>query len=280
MRKILVIGGAGFVGSNLCRFLIEQGELVYSLDNYSTGSECNHVDGVKYKKGDAKNINSISMVGNVDIVYHLGEYSRVEQSYSEPFYAASNIIQGIVPVIEYCHRNKAKLIYSGSSTKFGDASSPYSITKASNTITVDGLCSILGIEYAITYFYNVYGPGEIECGKYATVVAKFLMAYNEGEKVVINSGGNQSRNFTHVDDIVRGLLIVGKQGHGDGYGIGSDESFSIKELAEMIGVEYSLGGDVKGNRHSSSLITEKTKSLGWSCRYRLQDYLLERADVS
>lgn len=278
MKNALVIGGAGFIGSNLCHSLVSKGIDVYSLDNYSTGNESNHIEGVKYKKGDSKNINDISVAQDLDVIFHLGEYSRVEQSYAEPFYSASNINGGIVPVIEYCKRNGSKLIYSGSSTKFGNEESPYSIAKKANTIIVDGLCSILEIDYAITYFYNVYGKNEISEGKYATVIAKFIEAKKKGEKVTINKPGTQSRNFTHVDDIVRGLILVAEKGYGDLYGIGSDKNFSIIDLAKMIGVDYEMGESVRGNRQSSKLVTDKIKSLGWRCQNSLKDYI-DKADA-
>ena len=129
MSTILVIGGAGFVGSNLCNALAKAGHEVYSLDNYSTGRIENHVVGVAYFAGNAIDINSHTSLLEIefDVVFHLGEYSRVEQSESEPFVALNGTIGTLLPVIEFCHKKTAKLIYSGSSTRFGDAVSPYSI---------------------------------------------------------------------------------------------------------------------------------------------------------
>jgi len=276
MSNVLVIGGAGFVGSNLCKKLIENGLNVYSLDNYSTGTEKNHCDGVVYKKGDAFHINEYSMPMDVNVVFHLGEYSRVEQSVKEPFVAINGICKTLVPVIEYCHRVNAKLIYSASSTRFGDAQSPYSISKAVNAILVKELCSYLGMSFAITYFYNVYGNNEINEGKYATVVAKFLKAKKLGKPVTITKPGTQKRNFTHIDDIVNGLILVSDKGQGDGFGIGSDESYSILELAEMIGLEWSIGDYAKGNRSESKVVTTKTKELGWKPVKSLIEYIGEQ----
>lgn len=273
MRNALVIGGAGFIGSNLCAHLLLEGVNVYSLDNYSTGLKANHVDGVMYKQGNAIQINKYSMSDQVNVVFHLGEYSRVEQSVLEPFKAMYGICGTIIPVIEYCKRVNAKLIYSASSTRYGDSLSPYSISKTINAQTVQSFCEYFGIDYAITYFYNVYGPNEIAEGKYATVVAKFLKAQKEKTKVVITSPGIQRRNFTHVEDIVKGLYMVASNGSGDGYGIGSPESLSIIELANKIGVTWSLGGHAKGNRSQSSLVIEKTQALGWKAMKSLDDYI-------
>lgn len=273
MRNVLVIGGAGFVGSNLCENLVKNNINVYSLDNYSTGSEKNHIDEVVYKKGDALHINDYSMPINIDVVFHLGEYSRVEQSVSEPFVAVNGICKTLVPVIEYCYRQNAKLIYSASSTKFGDAKSPYSISKSVNSQLVKELCSYLKMDYAITYFYNVYGKNEISEGKYATVVAKFLRQKKLGECAIVTKPGTQQRNFTHINDIVRGLILVAQKGQGDGYGIGSDESYSIVDLAEMIGLNWKFGGTSKGNRTKSDVVTDKTKSLGWIPKESLKKYI-------
>lgn len=273
MISSLVIGGAGFIGSNLCKALLEKGHEVYSLDNYSTGTKSNHVPGAHYKTGSAQSINEYSMPDRVDYVFHLGEYSRVEQSVDEPFTAIENICTTLIPVIKYCHKAGAKLIYSGSSTKFGNSDSPYSIAKESNTWLVKRLCEYFGIRYCITYFYNVYGENEIKTGKYATVVAKFIEQKNTNNNVCVNYPGTQKRNFTHVSDIVDGIIMVAENGDGDLYGIGSDESFSIIELAQMIGVEFHFGPAKQGNRTWSVLMTEKTKELGWSAKTRLVDYI-------
>jgi UDP-glucose 4-epimerase len=269
----LVIGGAGFVGSNLCKALLQAGHDVYILDNYSTGTKNNYVNGAHYKKGNAQSINEYSMPDKVDYVFHLGEYSRVEQSVTEPFEAIENICTTIIPVIKYCHKTGAKLIYSGSSTKFGDSLSPYSIAKESNTWMVKNLCEYFKIRYCITYFYNVYGKNEIKNGKYATVVAKFIEQKKLNNEVCVNYPGTQKRNFTHVSDIVDGIIKVAYDGDGDLYGIGSEESFSIIELAKMIGVRFYIGPAKLGNRTESKLITDNTKKLGWYAKTSLVDYI-------
>lgn len=276
MRSALVIGGAGFIGSNLIKRLIVSGLIVTSFDNYSTGSESNHVHGARYIRGDARSDKDLKSAGAHDIVFHLGEYSRVEQSEREPINAINGICRTVYPVIQFCHQSKAKMIYSGSSTKFGDAQSAYSISKAINTKAVNDICSHIGVDYAITYFYNAYGPNEISFGAYATVVAKFLMAKRMGHPVTITAPGTQRRNFTHVDDIVSGLCLVARDGMGDGFGIGSDESWSIIDLAEKIGVDYKIGERHAANRSGASLVTEKTKMLGWRPVMSLGDYIGEQ----
>jgi len=274
MLNVLVIGGAGFVGSNLCKELVNAGISVQSIDDYSTGSEKNHVENVKYINYDCRNINKIAhKIDLVDTVFHLGEFPRVELSVNNPIEAMSRITGAISPVIEFCYKQSAKLIYSGSSTRFGDAESPYSICKEINSQIVHRLCSYLHMSYAITYFYNVYGPNEIESGPYSTLIAKIIYAKKNNKKITVTAPGTQKRNFTHVNDVVKALMLIGQNGHGDNYGIGSDNSYSVLDVIKLADCEYEIGKAKKGNRLSANLITEKTKALGWKENDSIVEYI-------
>jgi UDP-glucose 4-epimerase len=286
-KKALITGGAGFVGSHLCERLLQNNYEVVSLDNYFTGSDNNHINGVKYIKGSTKDIDKL-IDFEPDFLYHLGEYSRVEQSFEdiEIVYEYNKI--GTFKVLEFVRKTGAKLIYAGSSTKFGDgglgrSQSPYAWTKASNTELVINYGNWFNIPYAITYFYNVYGPREIKSGKYATLIALFNEKMKKGEPLTIVSPGTQKRNFTYIDDIINALVKVGEEGYGDEFGIGSDEAFSIIEVAEMF-----LGMDIEravkkgkvimlppraGNRMRAEVMSEKTKALGWEPKYKLKDWI-------
>ncbi len=217
-----------------------------------------------------------------DLIYHLGEYSRVEQS----FYDIDIVFQynwlSIYQVLKFVKIKEAKLIYAGSSTKFGDDgatkySSPYAFTKHTNTELIKAFCYWFDIEFAITYFYNVYGDNEISSGEYSTVIARFLHAVQIGDKELpVVKPGTQRRNFTHVKDIVNGLVLVGKEGKGDNYGIGSQESYNIIEIAEMMCMPIKFIPERKGNRMQAPIITEKTKLLGWKQQYKLEDYIKKK----
>lgn len=267
--KILVTGGAGFIGSHLCEELVKNtNNSVYSLDNYSTGKKENHINKVIYVQGDTKNIEDL-IDCNPDIIYHLGEYSRVEQSFNDIEKVWSSNKDGIFAVLQFCRKFGSKLVYAGSSTKFGDgdlgrSQSPYAWTKASNTELVENYGNWFGIKYAITYFYNVYGGREISTGKYATLIALFKEKYKNGEPLTVVSPGTQLRNFTHIDDIISGLIMVGKKGDGDNYGIGCSQSFSILEIANIFDTEIKMLPEREGNRMSSQVVCSKTKKLGWS----------------
>jgi len=177
-KRILVTGGAGFVGSNLCeRLAQDKNNEVYSLDNYFIGSKENHVNNVTYIEGSSANIDSLVKF-TPDIIYHLGEYSRVEQSFEDIEKVWEYNKNGIFAVLEFVRKTGAKIVYAGSSTKFGDGGlgrnqSPYAWSKATNTELVQNYGAWYNISYAITYFYNVYGKREISTGKYATLIALF-----------------------------------------------------------------------------------------------------------
>jgi UDP-glucose 4-epimerase len=276
-KTILVTGGAGFVGSHLCERLRGMGHSVISLDNYFTGSEENHVDGVEYITGSTECINKMRLPP-VDYVYHLGEYSRVEQSFEDIDLVHKYNIKGTFQVLEFVRRTGAKLIYSGSSTKFADQSddyvmSPYAWSKATNTELVKKYSEWYGIKYAITYFYNVYGPREIQTGKYATLIAKFADMMRNGEDLTVVSPGNQKRNFTHVEDIVDALILIGEYGNGDEYGIGHPDSYSILEVAEMFGGNIKMLKARRGNRMSAPVVSQNTQNLGWVPRKNLKDWV-------
>ncbi len=279
-KKILVTGGAGFVGSHLCERLVQdKNNDVYSLDNYFTGSRDNHVDNVTYIEGLTEDIDTLVDFAP-DMVYHLGEYSRVEQSFDDIEKVWKFNKNGIFAVLEFVRKHGCKILYAGSSTKFGDgglgrSASPYAWTKASNTELVQNYGAWFNVPYAITYFYNVYGPREISTGKYATLIALFKEKYKNGETLTVVSPGTQKRNFTHIDDIVNGLILVGENGYGDEFGIGSPEAFTILEVANMFGGDIEMLPERKGNRMVADVMTAKTEALGWKPTKKLEYYIKE-----
>ena len=279
MKKIiLVTGGAGFVGSHLCeRLAQDEKNDVYSLDNYSMGSVNNHVNNVTYIEGSTTDIEEL-ITFSPDMVYHLGEYSRVEQSFDDIEKVWRYNKDGIFAVLQFVRKAGCKILYAGSSTKFGDgglgrSASPYAWTKATNTELVMNYGDWFNVPYAITYFYNVYGEREIQTGKYATLIALLKEKMKNKERLTIVSPGTQKRNFTHIDDIIDGLVLVGENGYGDEFGIGSSEAFTVLEVAELFGGEINMLPERKGNRMTADVMTDKTKALGWSPKSTLADYI-------
>lgn len=277
MSKLAVVtGGAGFVGTALSRRLVQDGYNVIALDNFFAGSKERQVDGVEYREGHTKDIASL-VPETPDLLYHLGEYSRVEISLTEPDVVWDLNIAGTFGVLEFWRAKKCKLIYAGSSTKFADGGegrnqSPYAFTKALNSELVRNYGAWYGLPYAITYFYNVYGQGE-RAGKYGTVIEIFRQKMLKGEPLEITSPGTQRRIFTHVDDIVDGLMLVGEKGVGDEFGLGAEESFSILEVAELFGGEIRMRPEVAGNRMGAVIDTTKVRELGWQAKKKLPEYI-------
>ena len=119
----------------------------------------------------------------------------------------------------------------------------------------------------------MYGPREIKSGKYATLIALFAEKMKNNEKLTVVRPGNQVRNFTHIDDIIDALILIGENGFGDEFGIGAKESFSVLETAKMFGGEIEFLPARKGNRLTAEVMTEKTEELGWRQKHKLKDYI-------
>jgi len=277
-KTILVTGGAGFVGTHLCRRLLKEGHAVISLDNYFTGSLDNHIAGVDYREGHTKDIEK-HIPETPDIIYHLGEYSRVEQSVFESDVVHDLNVVGTTAVLEFWRARKCKLVYAGSSTKFGDGglareTTPYASSKAANTVRVKECGERYGLPHAITYFYNVFGPGE-RAGIYGTVIENFKQMYLRGAPLTVVSPGMQVRNFTHVNDIVEGLIVVGEKGMGDEFGLGNEQALSILDIAHLFGADIIMMPERPGNRMQSALDTTKSRALGWEAKRSVSEYIRE-----
>jgi UDP-glucose 4-epimerase len=277
-KNIIVIGGAGFIGSHLSDILAPNNTVI-SIDNYISGNKKNHIADVQYIEGSSIDILKLTGDFSPDIIFHLGEYSRVESSYDDyPIVIENNLIP-FSAVLCYAKRHNAKLVYSGSSTKFAQYSdnefqSPYAWTKAKNTEHLIHYAEWFGLDHAIVYFYNAYGGNEIETGPFSTVIGKYKYLYARGDRVLpVVSPGTQLRNFTHYSDIVSGLITVALNGSGDGYGIGGDRSISMLDVVKYFGCSPSFIPNRRGNRQSAELLTESTKALGWSPKVDIQQHL-------
>lgn len=277
-KSILITGGLGFVGSALAKYLSVKNN-VYVIDNLFTGQIKNKIKNVKYKIADTAKIFDLYKNTKINYIYHLGEYSRVEQSYEDINLVYKFNTVPFLEVLKLAHHHKAKLIYCGSSTKFArydksNIPSPYAWTKKNNTEFLKMYSQWYGLEYAITYFYNVYGERENAKGKYATVVGKFLeLKKRKNTFLPVTRPGTQKRNFTHIDDIIRGLILVGSKGKGDNFGIGAKQSYTIIQLAKMIGLPTKFTPARAGNRMHGTLKTSKIKKLGWRQCHHLKDYI-------
>lgn len=272
-KTAVVTGGAGFVGSHLCERLLKDGHRVIGIDNYFAGSKENHVAGVEYREGHTKDIAQL-VPETPDIIYHLGEYSRVHKSLEEPGVVWDLNTAGTQGVLEFWRTHKCKLVYAASSTKAESPDiAPYTWAKAANVGLINNYGKWYGLPYAITYFYNVYGPRERGWGNFGTVVETFRQNYLAGKPHEVNAPGTQTRAFTHVLDTVEGIVLAGEKGAGDGYSISSADVHSIQEVAQLFGGPVELKPQTKTSRSSGAEDTSKIQSLGWQQRHTLKDYI-------
>lgn len=272
--RILVTGGEGFIGSNLCKVLVSNHN-VFSIDNHFTGSENNRIPGVSYIYDNTKHISRYDYI-KPNVIFHLGEYSRVEQSFEDKNLVFDYNIIGTREVFDYALRYNARIIYAGSSTKFGDIgpnSSPYAWSKANNTQLVKNYHDWFGLNYSIVYFYNVYGAGEISEGKYATLIAKFIKKYKNNEVLTVTAPGTQKRNFTHIDDTVDALKFVLDKGTIEEYSIGSTEAYSVLDIAKLFNTEIKMTDSVPGNRNTAAVNISSTLDLGWKPKHSVKTYI-------
>jgi len=286
--QVLVTGGAGFVGSRLIRGLLaEFGDIhIVSVDNYFTGTEANHVDDerVDYLHDSTVNIRKLwanQGRGELDAVFHLGEYSRIPQSFDEPDRVWEYNMYGTKEVVALAQEHGAKLVYAGSSSKFGNGGqdenlNPYAWIKAKNVEYIRNVSDWYGLDYVVTYFYNVYGPGQITDGPYATVIGIFERQYAKGEPLTVVEPGTQTRDFTHVDDIVSGIITCYRHGSGDGYLLGYGTERSLIEVAELFGAPYVLIPARRGERGRGQADTSAARALGWQPTVDLADYVARR----
>lgn len=284
MKKALVTGGAGFIGSHLCERLVADGYSVISLDNCFTGSKENHVAGVDYREGHTKDIATL-VPETPDIIFHLGEYSRTAVALEEPGMVWDLNLTGTSAVLEFWRQKnngaKVKLVYAGSSTKFADVRddgvegrhlSPYTHAKAVMSDLVRDYSRWYDLPYAISYFFNVYGPRELS-GKYGTVVEIFKEQFLAGKPITMRLPGTQKRNYTHVLDTVDALMLIAAKGEGDEYGIASANSYTTREVAELFGGPIEELPARQTSRPSTPVDTTNLKNLGWEEKRSLEEYV-------
>ena len=260
---ILVTGGAGFVGSNMIEYFVNQTEFsLISLDDYSSGSKKNHINNsrVKYIKGNTANIKKIAskFKNKIHTVFHFGEFARIYQSFKDFDKCYDSNTIGTKAIFKFCLDNKLKLIYSATSASLGNQGedknlSPYAFTKSKNLELLENLKKWFNFKFEVIYFYNVYGPRQIMTGKMATVIGIFQNLYLKKKPLSVVSPGNQSRRFTHIEDTVKVCYEAWKKNKCKHYSISNKKSFTILEVARMFGSKIKFLKPRLGERYASAL---------------------------
>ena len=264
MKKILAVtGGAGFVGSNLIEFLLEKTNLnIISIDNYSTGKRNNQINNprVSYIKGNTKDISRIlnRYKKNIHSLFHFGEFSRIYQSFKKFYECFESNSIGSKEVFKFCLDNKIKLIYSATSASLGNDGkdknlSPYAFTKAKNLELLENLKKWFGFKYEVIYFYNVYGAKHICSGEMATVIGIFENLYKKQLPLTVVKPGNQTRNFTHINDTIAVCFEAWKKNKCQHYSISHKKSYSILAVAKLFKSKIKYLPERPGERYASAL---------------------------
>jgi UDP-glucose 4-epimerase len=277
--KILVTGGAGFIGTNLISKLLQEGHTVHSLDNYDSGLESNEVEGCKYYISDIIEIESMDT--DYNLIYHLAALSRIQPSFYQPYETFRVNTIGTQKVCDFAKSINAKVIYAGSSSRWHDPlQSPYACYKHMGEEICKMYRKVYDMDIEIVRFYNVYGPKEIVDGDWAAVIGIWRRQVRDNQPITIVGDGEQRRDFTHVDDIIDGLYRIGmsNEKHKDAWELGTGTNYSINEVYNMFkekfGIECIYLPDQKGNyRKTLRENNDAIERLGWAPKDKLYSYI-------
>jgi UDP-glucose 4-epimerase len=276
MKKVLVTGGCGFVGYALTNELIKRGYEVDVIDNLSIGREAKIPDGCNFLGGDIRGMDNQDDKPYT-YIFHLAALSRIQPSFKNPTLTFSVNVDGTKRVVEYAFKNKSKLIYSGSSSRWHNpVLSPYAMTKHMGEEWIKLFKQVYGLNAEIVRFYNVYGPGELIHSDMSAVIGIWRNAISKGETLKIHGDGEQRRDFTHIDDIVDGLIKIAEsdEKHEDAWELGTGKNYSLNEVANMFGVLTEYVDDVKGNyRETIRVNDDAIDRLGWQPKDKLKEYI-------
>jgi len=274
--KALVTGGAGFVGTNLIRTLLRKNYEVVSVDNYKTGTQLNHLPGVKYINFDIRDINDYSAWGEFDVVYHLAAIARIQPSFKDPYDYFTTNANGTFKLAQYCTKNNIPLVYAGSSSHHsGKLKNPYTFSKDTGEEIIQLHQEHFGLKASIARFYNVYGPHQLKEGGYTTLIGAWEKKIEEHQPLTIYGDGTKRRDFTHVDDITNALiLILEKQEWGHIFELGRGQNYSVKEIADMFEQEVEYKDDKPGEAQVTLCDYSLAKKLlGWEPKHNIEDYI-------
>lgn len=312
-KNILVTGGAGFIGSNLCEALIKLGNKVTCLDNFATGKRENIAELLNNKnfiliEGDIRDLEDCkkAVAGN-DYILHQAALGSVPRSINDPITTNAVNIGGFVNMLVAAKETKVKrFVYAASSSTYGDSTalpkveenigkplSPYAVTKLVNELYADVFHKTYGIDTIGLRYFNVFGRRQDPNGAYAAAIPKFVMQLMKYESPVINGDGTHSRDFTYIDNVIQANLLAlsteNKEALNQVYNVAYGERTTLNDLMTSLikhlskynekirEVKVTNGPERFGDvPHSHASIEKAKKYLGYKPEYDL-DKGLEKA---
>tara|TARA_E500000178_G_C17035565_1_gene763179 strand:- start:3755 stop:4600 length:846 start_codon:yes stop_codon:yes gene_type:complete len=274
-----VTGGAGFIGCNLIKELKDKGFNILSIDDYSSGFKENEILGVKYIDLDINHIDQIDF--NADICFHLAARSRVQPSFSNPINYFDSNVKGTMKIMEWARANNTKVVYAGSSSKHHSPSdSPYAMYKFLGEEVCKLYKTSFNVDVEIARFYNVYGPNEVLDEINGNVIGIWQTKIQKGEPLPIVGDGEQRRDFTHVLDIVDGLIKIAlsSKKHIDAWELGTGLNYSVNELFDFFKQTFQVESiqipDQQGNYKFTLRENDDTlNQLNWKPQDRLEEHI-------
>ena len=278
--QILITGGAGFIGTNLIKELSSYHTIV-SIDDYSTGKEENHIDGVKYINGDISDLmDHIATLSTPyyqpDVVFHLAAKARIQPSFETPKDYIKTNFNGTYNVVQFCANREIPLIYAGSSSVHsGKFTNPYTFSKDLGEEVIQLYQKHFGLKASIARFYNVYGPNQLTEGGYTTLIGKWINNIQKDIPCEIYGDGSKRRDFTHVDDIVDALIkIMYSKPYNKVFELGRGKNYSILDVAKMFNINPVFKKDKPGEASETLANISLAKDrLGWYPKINLEDYI-------
>lgn len=301
MRKILVTGGAGFIGSNLCEELVKKGNYVVCLDNFSTGRIENIqglLDNNRFKliEGDIRNLDTcLKAVNGVDVVFHEAALGSIPRSIDDPITTNAVNISGFLNMLVAARNAKIdRFIFAASSSAYGDNEtipkvedtigkplSPYALTKYVDELYAHVFSITYGLKYIGIRYFNVFGRRQDPNSAYAAVIPLFIKKILKHEQPIINGDGSNSRDFTYIDNIIHinmlALETLSPKAFNQIYNGAGGENTSVLELEQLITKSLSAYdncidcivpifgpnriGDIK---HSKASISKAKELLGYT----------------
>lgn len=303
--KVLVTGGAGFIGSHLVRALLERGDDVRVLDNFSTGNRANLREvtrELETVEGELRSYERVhAAVRGVELVFHQGALPSVPRSVQDPLTTSAVNVDGTLHVLLAARdEGVRRVVFASSSSVYGnggelprresqspDPISPYAVAKLAAERYCVSFSRVYDLETVVLRYFNVFGPDQDPRSQYAAAVPRFIMAVQRGEPVPIYGDGRQLRDFTYVENVIEANLLAADAEGASGavLNVATGDSTSVNELAEAIGraldapvrMEYlpPRAGDV---RDSWADIGEAKRTLGYAPRVRLVEGLRRTAE--